>query len=423
MGAVSGQVAVNGGTPVVCTVEAGEDGLRIGGGVQTVIAYDDIDDLLDDDYTLRVTDAGGSRYEFSMLGRAYGQILADATKRRDESLEKNLLLRGVNLQDTFPGTLLGEQASEPVEATFRVYEDLLVVRPAHGVMFGVPFSAIDAVDWDPDLYQAHLRLDDGTTVTAAKLAKRSEEFVAEIRRLLDALSERTRATLSGLMPGADPASLGALAGLMRDGRAAQKSAVDAIDASLWEALASAVLGSRRDSYDTLAAMTPDGWAAFGVKAIKPAQSDDPADADATDDDGQDDAVPGGGVNRLWFFCPLSRDGAAINAVAGEVTSETGHATYVFRLMAPDRFSSLRGDQLAAEVSRSIARLNRALLLLNFRREPLYASEDEIRSGRLSRYRAALRLLPYLRWARESLLGRIAHTGEWQRSLEKVLDKA
>ena len=178
-------------------------------------------------------------------------------------------------------------------------------------------------------------------------------------------------------------------------------------------------------------MTPDGWAAFGVKALKAAASDEAAEeqppaAEPEDPETGPEAertVPGGGENRLWFFCPLSRDGVPINAVASEVTSESGHATYVFRLMEPERFASLRGDELADEIGRAIGRLNRALLLLNFRREPLYASEDEIRSGRLTRYRVALRLLPYLRWARESFLGRAAHTAGWDAAIDRILEKA
>jgi hypothetical protein len=48
--------------------------------------------------------------------------------------------------------------------------------------------------------------------------------------------------------------------------------------------------------------------------------------------------------------------------------------------------TLSGGGLEEAVAASIARLNRAILSLNFRREPIYAPEEEIVSGRFARYR-------------------------------------
>ncbi|MEX2458673.1 MAG: hypothetical protein WD770_06770, partial [Actinomycetota bacterium] len=109
-------------------------------------------------------------------------------------------------------------------------------------------------------------------------------------------------------------------------------------------------------------------------------------------------------HHLWFFAPVLNKG---NAIAHEVTSDPGHATYLYRT-APD------------EVAASMARINRAILALNFRREPIYASEEEIQSGRFARYRVALRSLDYLRFARERFLGRAIHNASWAEQVDTAV---
>jgi hypothetical protein len=113
----------------------------------------------------------------------------------------------------------------------------------------------------------------------------------------------------------------------------------------------------------------------------------------------------------------------VNAVAQEVVSETGHATYLFRLLPADRFGSLQGDGLADEVGRAIARLNRALLLLNFRRDPIRLPEKELRQTEHARYLVALRHLDYLRWARGAFLGRAVHGSAWEQQVAEAVDRA
>ena len=427
--AYTGEVALDGGAPAKASIEVGEDTLSIAGDAGAVqLPYVDIEDVHDDNYTLRLTDPTGRRTDLSMLGKAYGQLLAEVTKARDAALERDLLLKGVRLQDSFPGKLFGGESPVPVQ--LRVYEDLLVVVPERGTMFGVPFSTITGVDWNEELYQTTVHTDEGESHVFGHLARRSEEFRDELRRLLDALAARTARTLGALLPGLTPAALSALAGVMRDGRAVQKRRIDAIDPAIWPQLEGVVAGSdaRRASYDHLAKLAPEGWQAFGIKAVRSEPGDEPEEAPTDPDPALEEGAPlgtvgGEKVSDLWYFCPLTADGRPANAVAQEVTSETGHATYVFRLLPPERFAQLSGDVLADEVERAIARLNRALLLLNFRREPLYAREEEMQTGRFARYRVALRKLDYLRWAREALLGRAVHNATWEEQVAELAAKA
>ena len=80
------------------------------------------------------------------------------------------------------------------------------------------------------------------------------------------------------------------------------------------------------------------------------------------------------------------------AAAYEVLNEGDHATYVYRAGGPD----------------GVAALNRALDLLGFRVEGIYADADS--AG--SRYRKAAQRLPALRLLREAFVGRVVHTDGW-----------
>ena len=418
MTAYRGQLRVGNGAPVAAAIEPNDSGVALSpeGGSPTELAYVDIEDLHDADYVLRLTDHTGQTYELTMLGRAYGQVLEDVRKAREARLEKDLLLRGVGLQDTIPGKLFGGE--QPVPVRLRLYEDLLVAIPERGTMFGIPYAFVEEVVWDEELYQVRVRTDLGEEHVFGHLGRRSEELRDELRRLIAALERRTAATLRALLPGSEPGLVTRLASMMRDGRVVQRRRVDALAPQLWGALEDAVAGTPelRAAYDDLSSVA--GWTAFGIKAVRPAAADGPADA-------PDPEPTGSGARAdLWYLCPLAREGRPLNAAAQEVTSEPGHATYVFRLMEPARFASLSGEALADEVERSLALLNRALLQLNFRREPIYLSDEQIAADeRYARYRVALRKLPHLRRARASFLGRAAHDAGWRRRIDELAASA
>ncbi len=440
-----GQVAVTepggvAGAFAPATVEPGDKAVTIlvAGAPPLELPYTDIDDLFDDDYTLRLTDYTGRRYDLSMFGKAYGQIAADVAGRRRDRLQHDLLLTGTGEFEPFPGSVFGPDG-QPAKAELRLFDDLLVAMPERGLMWGLPYSFIDRVEWDAEQYRVRVVDDGGVVHEFGWLAKRSEQFRDMLQRRLDELAARTARTLGALLPGVDPSVLGRLAAVMRDGRAVQQRTVEAIDPAIWPRLEALVVEREdlRASYEVLRSMSPPGWAAFGVKAIDPKTDDagpaagpplDPnAAAVAASNAGEAlpaDEPPGAPTARLWYFCPLARDGRPLNAVAQEITSEGGHATYVFRLMESERFAALASDAAEAEVAAAVARLNRALLTLNFRREPIYTSDEQIQAGPFGRYRVALRKLDYLQWARKAFLGRALHTdpAAWRSQLDAAVER-
>jgi hypothetical protein len=81
---------------------------------------------------------------------------------------------------------------------------------------------------------------------------------------------------------------------------------------------------------------------------------------------------------------------------------------------------------AALVEAAIRQLNRAIVVLNFRREPIYLPDDSLQiQPRFRRYAIACRKLPELVRLRSSFLGRALHTSPaaWQKQFESYLAKA
>ena len=94
---------------------------------------------------------------------------------------------------------------------------------------------------------------------------------------------------------------------------------------------------------------------------------------------------------FWFFFPLSG-----GRVAWEATTGSGRATYFFDAPAP--------------VDQAIAHLTRGLALINFRREPVYLSDESLeQQQRFRKYAIGCRKLADLRTLRAAFKGRAIHT--------------
>lgn len=89
-----------------------------------------------------------------------------------------------------------------------------------------------------------------------------------------------------------------------------------------------------------------------------------------------------------------------------MTSETGHATYFYRIDGVD-------------VKQALSILNRAMLSLDFRRRPIFLKKDQL--GRDPHWFAVKRLT-YLRDLRESFAGRAIHTDleSWKASVQRII---
>lgn len=169
--------------------------------------------------------------------------------------------------------------------------------------------------------------------------------------------------------------------LLKDGRAVPRSALDALNPQLWARLETrlAAMGmGMGEKYGFLSALARPERICIGIKrgllgdltgeyawALFPVYSADPAE-------------PG---NAL-----------AMEAAPGP---GAGRATYCFRLTGRQEYARAAGDldRLHREAAIAIRRLNRCMVAINFRREPIYLPVQRLTEPRYAHYRAAVERVP------------------------------
>lgn len=381
------------------TIEPGFVMLRPTDAPPLVIPHEQVVALSGADYALTFElDEGGS-LRVSKIGQTHGDLLIRAREARNEAWEKGLFLNGVRLVDAFEAEVT--HGAMQATAEVRLYEDRLSVLPEAGDPFGLPYALARHVSFDPDSYRVSVSTDSEPLVFGM-LKLRTTEFARLLGDLIAASSARTASLLAEHPPGAAATGLSELSALMGDGIAARREDIDRLVPGAWERLESLVVCSDelRQTYEFLASQSSAPDLALGIKQKRGTGEEGPGseDPDGENEDDDADASP----LFTWFFCPMPRgDGGFI---AQEITSESGHATYFFRVADDDWKAAL-------------ARLNRAMLSLNFKRRPIYEDVEQE-----SKYSFAIKHLSYLRELRAAFAGRAIHTSfdAWKASVERIL---
>lgn len=363
--------------------------------------YSDIEHLAAAAHEVRLTLFDGPVYTLYFLGTYYGQFVADLHRKRSAQLTRNLLMLDAEPQKEFRGAYSFQapdgRAHADQTCTITLYRSTLVVEPGSGDPWNLAYNDITAMRFDPGPYHLELRLDLGERVTFAMLGPRFSELEKEIRRLTAALQERT-ARLLGERLNASTAgkSLAAVAAVLLQGKAVPRPAVEAAAPGLWPDLEALLFTGEHDEVDA------ERQAGFGHLSRLAAREHVYIGLREPFDSTEENPRP-----LFWFIIAYPER----QVMAVEVTNESGYATYLYRMEGP--------------VDHAVRELNRAMVALNFRREVISASERELESERMARYRVALRKLPHVRRLRGLFIGRVAHTTEeaWRRGVEAGLNSA
>jgi hypothetical protein len=149
---------------------------------------------------------------------------------------------------------------------------------------------------------------------------------------------------------------------------------------------------------------------------------------------------------IWLLIPLRRAASAKleNAVAFEAfqttesgpqqeagektadeeeTAASGKATYFFRIMSRQDYAQATEQALQAELEKFLRNINRCMVDINFRREPIFLSEEQLDNPKYAQYRYAVAKLPPLRTLRSQFIGRVIHSSfsQWKSDVTSLLD--
>ena len=406
------------------------------------LAFDlgDIDVFAPSDYELSLTLYTGSKILLRQFGKVFQNLVHDLLEAYRARLVQCLLLEDLEEVARFDGTAQLETAnpehhSFTGSAEFRLYKSNVAVLPQGATGFQWRLADIDSIRLDDSSYTVNLD-SLGERLIAGKMAKRTREFSERVTEGIRQTNEQAARTIREIFPFLSPDQFQRVARLMKEGRAAPLAALGAIHPRIEPALVENVLDAPLKPYfEALKKLAWKGGTFTGFKVLRAdedaaVEPTPPSEAGATEVGAAETEAPETEQEPPvlhWFFFPMAAkagEQSPANLVAWEATSKTGRATYFFRLVPPDRAGELQDASRAPAVAEAAVRqLNGALVLLNFRREPIYLPDDSLEmQPKFHRYVIAARKIPELRRLRASFLGRAIHTSleSWQEQVNKIL---
>jgi hypothetical protein len=312
------------------------------------------------------------------------------------------------------------------EALIHLYPDGLVGMPFGGEPFQLLMADLQPIVRTPD-YRLVCSTDELTATLYGCEPTDLGRFQRSIEGERQKMEEETSNLLVELFPALEFSQVVPLTTLLARGRAASKSQIDQAAPWLWERIQELVQtkAAYPEAFAQLKARAGESlW--FGVRRLsepevsseKISQSDKDLSSQmpgSPDTGTADENVPPRNF-LFWFLAGLKAGDRRFLAV--EVDSgRKGYATYLYRCL--EKVSD------AAAYGATASAISRAMVALNFYREPVYVPQRDIDSGRFADYKLAVRKLKYLRDARALLVGRVIHTSPetWVSSLGTLLSSA
>jgi hypothetical protein len=406
-------------------------------GLPLVFDLGDLDAVTAADYEIRLPLYTGSTILLRQFGKAYETLAHDLLEAFRKRTVQCLLLEDMEEIERFNGTFeLNVEAAAPRSgpAELRLYKSNLAVLPTASQAFQWRLAEVDSIRFDASAYEVFLQAGEDR-LKVSRLAKRTEEFSSRVRDAVNAIAAESIQALHSSLPFLNPDQLQDASTLLREGRSVSFARLAAIHPKIGSTLAAnAVDADLKPYYDLLAAQTVPHLMYAGFKLIRAEDEPKPSAEDASGDFSQDagdalDSDSSGPQTLYWFFFPLAKPGSSqpANLVAWEASSRSGRATYFFRLVDPAQAAALHDPAHApALVESAVHKLSRGLGVLNFRRRPIYLSDDTLDgSPQFHRYAIAARRIPEVRELRSSFLGRAIHSSleAWKQQVGEIVAKA
>jgi hypothetical protein len=376
-------------------------------------------------YTIELTLTSKEKLTLSKLGQGLEDFFRSTSQLRNEVMLKDMLMTETvvkaGAQADFVYLDAAGQEKQKGTCEPRLCETALVVITDWGDLHRIPYCDIARVREEP--YQVAVDTEYGESIVLSKMGKELDPWKRDLSAAMNALTVKVQGTLKELLPTADPSVIRRIARFMKEGKAARRLDIDSISPDLWgkmeKKLAAAGL---KGEYAFLKSVAQEKRMCVGFKRglisdltgqyvwfLAPIYSADPKQ-------------PG---NAIAMEAASAKEGAEGEggAESGESAAGSGRATYFFRIASRadyPRFRSL--EDLEAEVDRAIARMNRCMLAINFRREPIYLTDEQLEEPAYARYVYAVQKIPELRELRRLFIGRVIHSSpeQWQKDIRSLL---
>ncbi len=367
----------------------------------------DITSISGGDYKINIHLSSREQVILYHIGYKYDDFSKALFRSRNELILRDMLmhekLNQSGVEADFDYTEGQQLKFEQEKCELRLYETGLVIIPENSEIMRIPYSDISKIR-ETD-YSLIIETDFDEVIVFSKMGRRFAPFTKALSDLLNQLSLKTQSMLKELLPTADPTVIRRAAGYMKEGRAAKRSDIEAISAPLWIELEKKLeIAKIKEEYDFLNSMAYKEKICIGFKR------------------GLMGDLTG---EYIWFLMPIfsndpAQPGNAIAMEAASTEGRGGNATYFFRIVSRSEYKDY--NNLDQEVDDFIKRLNRAMIAINFRREPVYLPDERLNEPRYLKYRFAVDKLPELRKLRKLFIGRVFHRQheQWAKDIMELL---
>lgn len=351
------------------------------GGARLDTTFRDIKSAIAEDYKVTLELKGGGSLVVYFLGKQYDFFVGDFIRKYNATVKKDtfmsekaaLAAKGAKYKST------GGRAGEGICDVY-IGDTAVILEVKNGPVYRMPFALID--NPAKSTYGFSFSLAGQETWEIFFLGKALDPtwkmFNDTYAKLLEPISN----AIKEMVPGITPLNLRRAAQLFCDGRSVHKNDIEQVDRKLWNALLKKVEEWGGGEYFTHILSQAGEGVRLGFK--KPLLSSQ--------------------EEYIWLMAAIK------NSLILEAASLEGggKATYVF---------AVDGDFNAL-----MDRLNFCLHMVEFRREPIYMSDEQLQKPENISYATAVEKAPQLIPLRKLFKGRVAHTEGWKEGLDKLVNR-
>ncbi|HKZ61246.1 MAG TPA: hypothetical protein VJZ68_02350 [Nitrososphaera sp.] len=402
-------------------------------GVTIHLSLVDITKILPVDYRLDMTLTSRERLSVSNLGYKFGDFVSNLFQARNEMILKYLLMNESIKKSGVWGDLFFADASSAAKqfekCELRLYETSIVLIPTTGEPIRIHYSNVSQIEAKD--YSIAITTEIGERLVISKIGRELDSTSRDLSDAINTLNIQGQSLIKNLVPSADPSVVRSASRLLKDGKAARRSDIESVSPEVWRAFEKKLEQTPISSgYQYLKSIARQEKIAIGIKR------------------GLMDDLTG---NYLWVLIPIDSKnpqlGNAISVEAARIPSSNakdnavstdgippdedsatatgGNATYFFRIVGRKDYAELVGKmkELDAKVDSMISRMNELMLDINFRREPIFLSDEALRTDpKYARYNFAASKIPSLRDLRQRFIGRIIHSSpeQWKSDVLALL---
>jgi len=371
--------------------------------------FRDILAISERDYKIHLTLTSKEKLTIFNLGHKHEDFLRVLSRLRNEILLKDMLmhetLRKSGVEAEFVYFDDGGNEKQRGKCEPRLYETAIVIIPEKGELVRIPYSDILEIR-DEDFILA-ITTDFGEKFLLSKMGKQFDPFKETLSDLINELSLKTQYSLKELLPEANPSVIRRVARFMKEGKAARRGDIESVSPELWVELEKKLeTAGVKEEYNFLKSLAQKEKMCIGLKR------------------GLLGDLTG---EYIWFLIPIysTNQKEPGNAVAMESISGEGggKATYFFRIVGRKDYPNFKNkEEIDREIDSFIKKINRCMLAINFRREPIYLPDEKLEEPRYQRYRFAIQKIPELQTLRQLFIGRVSHSSpeQWKQDVIDLL---